>query len=52
VRRPGASAIVPVIGLTIMVGGSIAALLGGGEEAWVVAILGFFVVLVGFGLAF
>ena len=47
--RPGRAAIIPLIGVAIMIGGAIAALLGGGDGAWVVAILGFFVVLTAFG---
>ena len=47
--RPGRSAIIPLIGVATMLGGAVAALLGGGDPAWVVAILGFFVVLTAFG---
>ena len=43
------SAIVPAIGVAIMVGGAVAALLGAGDGAWVVATLGLFVVLTAFG---
>ena len=39
----------PLVGLAIMLGGAIAALVGAGDDGWVVAILGFFVVLMGFG---
>lgn len=48
-RRVKSSAIVPLTGLLIMLGGSLAAVLGAGEPGWVVAILGFFVVLIAFG---
>lgn len=51
-RRPTAAAIVPLIGVAIMIGGTVAALLGAGDVAWVVAILGLFVVLSAYGLAF
>ena len=47
--RPGRSAIVPLIGVAIIIGGSVAALLGGGDAAWVVAILGLCVVLTAYG---
>lgn len=47
--RPGASAIVPLAGVAIMVGGTVAAVLGAGDGAWVVAVLGLFVVLTAYG---
>lgn len=47
--RPGPAAIIPLIGLAIMVGGSIAILLGGGETAWAVAFIGLAIIVWSYG---